>query len=88
MLDDLRNEFGLSILFISHDMQVVRALSDEVLVMYFGHVVERGHADAIEDFFKRGAKNCTKCKEIRPNGVIPCNRCVELAGEALDFLDK
>lgn len=47
LLDDLRNEFGLSILFISHDMQVVRALSDEVLVMYFGHVVERGHADEV-----------------------------------------
>ena len=47
LLDDLRNEFGLSILFISHDMQVVRALSDEVLVMYFGHVVERGAADVV-----------------------------------------
>jgi peptide/nickel transport system ATP-binding protein len=47
LLDDLRNEFGLSILFISHDMQVVRALSDEVLVMYFGHVVERGNADEV-----------------------------------------
>ena len=47
LLDDLRNEFGLSILFISHDMQVVRALSDEVLVMYFGHVVERGAADSV-----------------------------------------
>jgi peptide/nickel transport system ATP-binding protein len=47
LLDDLRNEFGLSILFISHDMQVVRALSDEVLVMYFGHVVERGAADIV-----------------------------------------
>lgn len=47
LLDDLRNEFRLSILFISHDMQVVRALSDEVLVMYFGHVVERGHADEV-----------------------------------------
>ena len=47
LLDDLRNEFGLSILFISHDMQVVRALSDEVLVMYFGHVVERGYADEV-----------------------------------------
>ena len=47
LLDDLRNEFGLSILFISHDMQVVRALSDEVRVMYFGHVVERGHADEV-----------------------------------------
>ncbi len=47
LLDDLRNEFGLSILFISHDMQVVRALSDEVLVMYFGHVVEHGDADKV-----------------------------------------
>lgn len=47
LLDDLKNEFGLSILFISHDMQVVRALSDEVLVMYFGHVVERGKADEV-----------------------------------------
>jgi peptide/nickel transport system ATP-binding protein len=47
LLDDLRNEFGLSIVFISHDMQVVRALSDDVLVMYFGHVVERGAADEV-----------------------------------------
>ena len=47
LLDDLRNEFGLSILFISHDMQVVRAISDEVLVMYFGKVVERGAADVV-----------------------------------------
>lgn len=47
LLDDLRRDLGLSILFISHDMQVVRALSDEVLVMYFGSVVERGIADEV-----------------------------------------
>ncbi|MCQ2053716.1 MAG: ATP-binding cassette domain-containing protein [Fibrobacter sp.] len=47
LLDDLRNDLGLSIVFISHDMQVVRALSDDVLVMYFGHVVERGNADEV-----------------------------------------
>lgn len=47
LLDDLRNDLGLSIVFISHDMQVVRALSDDVLVMYFGHVVERGNADDV-----------------------------------------
>lgn len=47
LLDDLRHDLGLSIVFISHDMQVVRALSDEVLVMYFGHIVERGNADEV-----------------------------------------
>lgn len=47
LLDDLRNELGLSIVFISHDMQVVRALSDDVLVMYFGKIVECGSADRV-----------------------------------------
>ncbi|WP_290744000.1 ATP-binding cassette domain-containing protein [Fibrobacter sp. UBA4309] len=47
LLDDLRNDLGLSIIFISHDMQVVRAISDDVLVMYFGKVVECGNADEI-----------------------------------------
>ena len=47
LLDGLRNDLGLSILFISHDMQVVRALSDKVLVMYFGKVVETGNADEV-----------------------------------------
>ena len=47
LLDDLRGDLGLSILFISHDMQVVRAISDDVLVMYFGKVVERGVADEV-----------------------------------------
>ena len=47
LLDDLRNELNLSIVFISHDMQVVRALSDQVLVMYFGKVVERGESRVV-----------------------------------------
>jgi hypothetical protein len=56
--------------------------------LYAAKMMQPDHADAIEDFFKRGAQNFTKCSEIRPNKIIPCNRCVELAGEALDFLEK
>ena len=47
LLDDLRKELDLSIVFISHDMQVVRALSDLVLVMYFGKIVECGDAKTV-----------------------------------------
>lgn len=56
--------------------------------LYAAKMMQPDHCESLECFFKRGAKNCSLCKEIRPNAVIPCNRCVELAGEALDFLEK
>ena len=42
LLEDLQAEFGLSYLFIAHDLDIVRRVSDEVHVMYLGKVVERG----------------------------------------------
>lgn len=47
LLKDLQDRFSLSYLFISHNLSVVRAMSDEVAVMYLGEIVERGPADAI-----------------------------------------
>ncbi|MEQ9123411.1 MAG: ABC transporter ATP-binding protein, partial [Alphaproteobacteria bacterium] len=47
LLADLKKEFDLTYVFISHDLNVVRYVSDRVLVMYLGKVVEIGDVDAI-----------------------------------------
>ena len=47
LLKDLQDEFGLTYVFISHDLSVVRYIADEVMVMYFGDVVEHGTRDAV-----------------------------------------
>jgi peptide/nickel transport system ATP-binding protein len=47
LLAGLRRERGFSMLFISHDLSVVRYLCDRVLVMYRGEVVESGAAEQV-----------------------------------------
>ncbi len=42
LLCDLKEQFGLTYLFISHDLNVVRYISDQVMVMYLGQIVEIG----------------------------------------------
>ncbi len=49
ILADLQVEFGLSYLFISHDLSVVRHMADRVIVMYLGRPAEDGPRDAIFD---------------------------------------
>ncbi|QFU16130.1 ABC transporter ATP-binding protein [Microvirga thermotolerans] len=57
LLRDLQKAHGLAYVFISHDLAVVRALSDEIMVMKSGKVVERGSADAI---FERPQEEYTR----------------------------
>lgn len=57
LLKELQQEYGMSILFISHDLSLVRAISDRILVMYKGKIVEQGTSESI---FKTPKETYTK----------------------------
>lgn len=47
LLQALKKEYGLSLLFIAHDLSVVRHMSDRIAIMYLGKIVEIGERDAV-----------------------------------------
>ncbi len=57
LLKELQKKFGLTYLFIAHDLSMVRSISDRVAVMHLGHIVELGRS---EDIFKNPQHEYTK----------------------------
>lgn len=80
LLMDLKEQLGLTYIFISHDLHVVHYVSDRVLVMYLGKVVEVGSVDAIYD---RTAHPYTKALLSAMPSMDPDNRATEppIAGD-------
>ena len=53
LLNDIKKEFGFTTIFISHDLGVVRYISDRIMVMHKGKIVEQGAADEVYNHPKK-----------------------------------
>ena len=67
LLNDLKNEFGFTIIFISHDLSVVRYISDRIMVMNKGKIEESGKADEV--YFNPQSSYTQKLIASIPKGI-------------------
>ncbi len=68
LLNDLKKEFGFTIIFISHDLSVVRYISDRILVMNKGKMEESGYADDI--YYNPQSEYTKKLISSIPKGML------------------
>jgi len=86
LLLDLKHRLGLTYLFISHDLSVVRYIADRVLVMYLGRVVELGPSDSL---FRRPLHPYTRALLASRPSMDPARRIEEppIAGDPPNPID-
>ena len=86
LLEDLRRRLGMSYLFVSHDLNVVRLLADRVLVMYLGRIVEMG---GVAGVFANPRHPYTRAllSSVPAPGEGGAGRRIRLAGEPRSPID-
>ncbi len=68
LLNDLKKEFGFTVIFISHDLSVVRYISNRIMVMNKGKIVESGYADDI--YFNPQSEYTRKLISSVPGSIV------------------
>jgi len=85
LMMDLKDEFGLSYLFITHNLSVVRHISDKIGVMYLGFMVETAPRDALFDTPRHPYTRALL--SAAPSLEAPCAEQIELTGEVPSAFD-
>jgi oligopeptide/dipeptide ABC transporter ATP-binding protein len=88
LLQDLQEELGLSVLFIAHDLSVVRHVSDRIAIMYLGNIVEIGEAAAIYGRPLHPYTQALLAAAPRPDPAAGRARRARLAGDVPSPLHK
>ena len=88
LMQDLQEEFGLSYLFIAHDLSVVRHISNRIAVMYLGHIVETGDADTIYQSPLHPYSRALLASAPRPDPSVRRIRQAKLVGDIPSPINK
>src|SRR5437016_10703014 len=88
LMQDLQKEFGLSYIFIAHDLSVVRHISDRIAVMYLGNIVEMGEAEKIYTHPMHPYSRALLSAVPRPDPEAAQNRRIRLKGDVLNAIRK
>lgn len=86
LMKDLQNQFGTSIILITHDLGVIAGMADRVLVMYGGHIMERGTR---RDIFYNPSHPYTRglLKSVPNPDSLTRERLIPIEGQPPDLLN-
>jgi oligopeptide/dipeptide ABC transporter ATP-binding protein len=91
LLDKLRRDIGMAVLFITHNLGVVAEIADRVVVMYCGRIVEEGSVRALfrapRHPYTRGLLACLPRRALDSEGIATTRRLHAIPGQVASPLD-